>query len=50
MVKRPFTESHSSSLRLIHLTDVNRLEEAFSSFCEGRQLAISWILDRVGKY
>jgi hypothetical protein len=28
VVKRSFTESHSSSLRLIHLADANRLEEA----------------------
>jgi hypothetical protein len=34
MVKRPFTESHSSGLGLIHLADANRLEQEFSSFAK----------------
>jgi len=34
MVKRSLTESHSSSLRSIHLADANRLGEAFSSFAK----------------
>lgn len=53
MVKRPFTESHSSSLRSIHLADANRLEVAFSSFAKAasrRSHGFSIVLESISSH